>query len=170
MNRARTKSASHDGDSGVRWLTSQELAAWIELRRLMLLLPSVLDSRTLRQADLSFFEYQLLATLSEMPDRTLRMSELAEASSSSLSRLSHAVSRLETKGFVTRRRCDGVGRRSVATLTRKGLGKLVASAPGHVESVRSLVIDGLTKEQLSSLVAIASSIAERLEADDAGTP
>jgi DNA-binding MarR family transcriptional regulator len=169
MERASTRSAAAKGDAGVRWLTSQEHAAWIELRRLILLLPSALDSRMLRQAGLSFFEYQILATLSERVDRTHRMSELAEVTSSSLSRLSHAVSRLETKGFVTRRRCEGVGRSSVATLTSRGFGKLVASAPDHVESVRSLVIDGLTKEQLSSLGTIATCIVGRLDGGEAGT-
>ena len=161
-------SAAGNHDANVRWLTSQERAAWIELRRLLLLLPSALDSHMSRQAGLSFFEYQILATLSESADRTQRMSDLAEATSSSLSRLSHAVSRLETKGFIRRRRCEGVGRSSVATLTVRGHRKLMATAPGHVESVRSLVIDGLTKEQLRSLGAIATRIVERLDADDAG--
>lgn len=169
MERASTRSAAAKGDAEVRWLTSQEHAAWIELRRLILLLPSALDSRMLRQAGLSFFEYQILATLSERVDRTHRMSELAEVTSSSLSRLSHAVSRLETKGFVTRRRCEGAGRSSVATLTSRGFRKLVASAPDHVESVRSLVIDGLTKEQLRSLGTIATCIVGQLDAGETGT-
>ena len=160
-------SAAGTGLAEVRWLTSQELAAWTELRRLLLLLPAALDSRTSRQAGLSFFEYQILATLSERSDRTQRMSELADVTSSSLSRLSHAVSRLETKGLVSRRRCEGVGRSSVATLTYKGYRKLVASAPSHVASVRSLVIDSLTKDQLRSLSAIATCIVERLDAEDA---
>jgi DNA-binding MarR family transcriptional regulator len=134
---------------------------------MLLLLPSALDSSMSRHSGLSFFEYQILATLSEHVDRTQRMSALAEATSSSLSRLSHAVARLETNDLVTRRRCGGVGRSSVATLTYKGYRKLVASAPGHVESVRSLVIDGLTKEQLRALRAISTRIVERLAEDEA---
>ncbi len=169
MRRTSTSSTTRTFDADVRWLTAQEHAAWIELRRLLLLLPSAFDSRMSRQTGLSFFEYQILATLSERVEKTQRMSELAEGTSSSLSRLSHAVARLETKGFVIRRRCEGVGRSSTATLTRKGHRKLVASAPGHVESVRSLVFDGLTKEQLRSLGAIATCIVERLDADDAGS-
>jgi DNA-binding MarR family transcriptional regulator len=163
------KSAAREQDADVRWLDSLEHAAWIELRRLILTLPSALDSRTSRQAGLSFFEYQILATLADCVDRTQRMSALAEATSSSLSRLSHAVTQLEARGYVVRRRCQGVGRSSVATLTSKGTRKLVASAPSHVASVRTLVLDGLTKDQLRSLAAIAGRIAERLEADAAGT-
>ena len=159
------KSTSRDAHPDPRWLTSQEHAAWIELRRLLLLLPSALDSRTLRQAGLSFFDYQILATLSEGVDRTRRMSELADATSSSLSRLSHAVARLETQGFVIRRRCDGVGRSSVARLTNSGVRKLEAAAPDHVASVRALVIDNLTKEQVQMLRVIATRIVERLGAD-----
>jgi DNA-binding MarR family transcriptional regulator len=159
-------SAEEDDNAQVRWLTSREHAAWIELRRLILLLPSALDSRMSRQAGVSFFEYQILATLSESATRTQRMSELAEATSSSLSRLSHAVSRLETEGLVTRRRCEGIGRSSAATLTAKGYRKLAASAPNHVKSVRSLIIDGLTREQIRQLEVIAARIVEQLDTDD----
>ncbi len=168
MGPASARSAAGAGAT-VRWLTPREHDAWIELRRLLLLLPAALDSRMARQAGLTFFEYQIMATLSEVEDTTLRMSELAGATSSSLSRLSHAVARLETQGFVVRRRCGGVGRSSLATLTPKGSRKLVASAPGHVEAVRSLIIDGLTTEQLRLLGTISTRIVARLDADDAGT-
>jgi DNA-binding MarR family transcriptional regulator len=149
------------------WLTSRELAAWLELRRLLELLPSALDSRTLRQTGVSFFEYQILATLSESDGRARRLSELAEATSSSLSRLSHAVTRLESKGYVLRRRCGGVGRSSVAVLTQRGLRKLASAAPAHVACVRALVFDALSDEQLGALKVIASRIVERLD-DDGG--
>ena len=135
---------------------------------MLLLLPSALDACASRQSGLTFFEYQIMATLSDRRDRTQRLSELAVATSSSLSRLSHAISRLESNGFVIRRRCEGVGRSSVATLTIKGYRKLVASAPEHVESVRTLVIDGLTIAQLESLATIARRIAGRLDASEAG--
>ena len=132
---------------------------------MLLLLPSALDSRTSRRSGLTFFEYQILATLSESVDRTRQMAALAEATSSSLSRLSHAVARLEARDLVTRRRCGGVGRSSVAILTAKGYRRLVASAPDQVESVRSLVIDVLTREQLGALRTIATRIVERLDDD-----
>ena len=133
---------------------------------MLLLLPSALDRDVSRRSGISFFEYQVMATLSESAERTQRLSELADATSSSLSRLSHAVSRLEAGGLVTRRRCEGVGRSSVATLTPKGMKKLVASAPGHVASVRALIIDSLSKEQLRSLELIATRIVERLDSGD----
>ena len=162
-------SPARDRTAGDRWLTSAEHAAWIELRRLLLALPSVLDARTLQQSELTFFEYQILATLSDAVDGTARMSELAQATSASLSRLSHAVSRLEARGFVTRRRCAGVGRSSVASLTPAGRDKLVGAAPAHVASVRALVLDGLTLDQLTALEAIARRIADRLEAGSGET-
>ena len=147
-------------------MTSHELATWMELRRLLLLLPAALDSDTQRRAGVTFFEYQIMATLSESDGRVRRMSELADLTSSSLSRLSHAVARLETKGLVARRRCEGVGRSSVAVLTTKGMRKLASAAPDHVESVRALVIDALTKEQLGALRVIATRIVEQLDDDD----
>lgn len=161
------RSARGEDVGATCWLDAQEQAAWGELRRLLLVLPSVLDAHTARRTGLSFFEYQLMATLSDAPEWTLRMSELAKATCSSLSRLSHAVSRLESKGMVIRRRCGGVGRSSVASLTPKGYGKLVASAPDHVDAVRALVMSALTTDQLRSLAANSRRIVERL---DAGEP
>jgi DNA-binding MarR family transcriptional regulator len=152
------------------WLSAGEQAAWGELRRLLLVLPSVLDARTSRETGLSFFEYQIMASLSEGPDRALRMSELAEATCSSLSRLSHAVGRLESRSIVVRRRCDGVGRSSLAVLTPRGYRKLVAAAPFHVAAVRALVVSALTTEELSTFAESARRVVERLDAETPTKP
>lgn len=133
------------------------------LGKVMLKLPSVLDSELARQADLTFFEYLVLAMLSEAPEHSRGLSDLANRTSASLSRLSHALSRLEGKGYVERRRCPGVGRSTVATLTGAGYDKVVATAPGHVVAVRRYVIDALTPRQLEALTAIGGSILERIE-------
>lgn len=165
-----TRSPAHECAADVKWLSADEIATWMEVRRLLLLLPSALDSAMTEQAGISFFEYQVLATLSEHPEATLRMSELASSTSSSLSRLSHAIARLEHRGLVARRRCGGVGRSSVAVLTAKGRAKLEASAPGHVASVRALVIDSLSASQVRSLRSIARRIVERLAIEGRDEP
>jgi DNA-binding MarR family transcriptional regulator len=143
-----------------RWLNEQELAAWRPFSGLMLKLLSALDAQLQRDADLSFFGYLVLAGLSEAPGRTRRMSELAVLSNGSLSRLSHAVATLERRGYVQRCPSPENGRITLATLTDAGYAKLVATAPGHVEAVRSLVLDVLSESQFQQLGQLATRILE----------
>jgi len=110
-----------------------------------------LECQLERDSDLSFVEYHALARLSEERDRSLRMSELAVLTNSSLSRLSHLVTRLEKWGLVRRERGRSDGRFTIATLTKAGYAKLVASAPAHVAAVRQLVIDEFSPTELDQL-------------------
>jgi DNA-binding MarR family transcriptional regulator len=141
-----------------QWLDQTEMAAWLPLVRLMIRLPAALDAQLRRDAGISHFEYAVLARLSEARNRTLRMSTLADFTNGSLSRLSHVVARLESKGWVKRRPCPEDGRYTDALLTDKGYAKVVATAPGHVDVVRRLVIDPLTQTQLRQLSAITARI------------
>lgn len=121
-------------------------------------LPHALDAQLLRDAQLTHFEYEVLSALSEAPDRTLRMSELAELSYGSLSRLSHVVGRLEKREWVRRFQCPEDGRFTNAVLTEAGWEKVVATAPGYVTNVRRLVVDRLTRAQLRQVSAIGRRI------------
>lgn len=126
-------------------------------------LPGALDAQLSAENGLSFFEYMVMAVLSERPDRTLQMSDIAAATSSSLSRLSHVVKRLEAKELVRRERMPGAGRRTNAVLTDAGLAVVVAAAPGHVARVRDLVLDGLSNDDLAALRRISESILARID-------
>ncbi|WP_433790971.1 MarR family winged helix-turn-helix transcriptional regulator [Actinoplanes sp. CA-252034] len=148
-----------------RWLTSDEHAAWMTLMGVLMRLPAALDAQLLRDAGLSHFEYGILAGLSEAPDRTLRMSVLAVLAEGSLARLSQAVGRLEKRGWVRRAPDPTDGRYTLASLTDEGWDKIVASAPGHVDNVRTLVFDTLTKTQVRQLHQIGRRI---LSATDPG--
>jgi DNA-binding MarR family transcriptional regulator len=141
-----------------RWLTNEERAAWMTLMGVLMRLPAALDAQLLRDAGLSHFEYGILAALSEAPGRTLRMSTLAVLAEGSLARLSQAVGRLEKRGWVSRSPDPTDGRYTLATLTDEGWDKIVASAPGHVENVRTLVFDTLTKAQVRQLQEIGRRI------------
>ncbi|MDT7744660.1 MAG: hypothetical protein QOE59_3738 [Actinomycetota bacterium] len=146
--------------SGTRWLDTDELAAWMPFCALLLTLPSALDGQLQRDADLTLFGYLVLARLSEAPRRTLRMSELAQMANGSLSRLSHAVARLERHGWVLRATCPSDGRFTIATLTDAGHEKLTAAAPGHVAAVRDLVLDAVGADELAVLGKLAVTILE----------
>jgi len=148
----------HVATAEPRWLSADERAAWLSLVGVMVRLPAALDAQLQRDADLSYIEYMVLAMLSEQPDRRLRMSELAAAINSSLSRLSHVAKRLEGQGYIRRESDQADGRYTNALLTDEGWSAVVASAPGHVAAVRSLVFDPLTPDQRSGLRATGERI------------
>jgi DNA-binding MarR family transcriptional regulator len=162
-----TEAAPGDGTKAApRWLSPAERVAWLLLAGVLIKLPAALDAQLQRDAGLSHFEYMVLAGLSEAPRRTLRMSDLAELANGSLSRLSHVVTRLERRGWVRREACPEDGRYTNAVLTEEGWVKVVATAPGHVETVRALVIDALSAEQVGQLDEIARRVMARVAPGD----
>jgi DNA-binding MarR family transcriptional regulator len=157
-------------DQGVPWLSPEQLREWASLMGLITLLPPRLDAQLKEDAGLNLFEYHILVELAEAPGRLRVMSELATQTRGSLSRLSHAVSRLEAAGWVERRSCGGAGRRTEALLTAAGWRKLQQAAPGHVCEARRLVIDALTAEQLEDLGRAARRIVAVANPEIAVTP
>ena len=146
-----------------KWLTDAELGAWLSVVRLMTWLPWSIDQQLQRDSNLGMVEYQVLAMLSTSPQRTMRMTPLAEVTNASLSRLSHLVKRLEQRGLVRREPDPMDGRFSNAILTDTGFATLAEAAPGHVAHVRSLVIDVLSPEQLRRLGRDADRIMSRID-------
>ena len=150
----------------VRWLTTDQLRAWVGLLSVAELLPSALDSQLRRDAGLTHYDYQVLAMLSEAPGRSLRMTTLAQRTSATLPRLSHVAERLEARGLVERTPDQDDARATNAHLTEAGWDTLVATAPGHVRTARSLVIDALTDEQVAQLEKITAALLTRLDPED----
>jgi DNA-binding MarR family transcriptional regulator len=142
-------------------------AAWVRLAAVLELLPAALDSQLRRDAQLTHFDYYVLAMLSEAPERTLRMTALAERTTATLARLSHVVQRLENRGLLERFPCPEDRRATNARLTEAGWQKVRESAPGHAATVRENVIDALTPEQISQLGEISDAILHRLDPDGA---
>ena len=142
----------------MEWLSDEQQAAWRPFVALLVRLPAALDAQLQRDAGITQFDYLVLSGLSEAPGRSLRMSELAATASSSLSRLSHVVSRLEAKGWVRREPCPGDGRFVNAVLTEEGWRKVEATAPGHVAAVRELLVSTLTSEEFAQLGALSAKV------------
>ncbi len=140
------------------WLNGQEKQAWTALTSMLTRLLPTLNAQFLRDSGITHFDYITMSGLSDAPDRTMRMSELATAVGAALPRLSQVVSRLEQRGWVTRHTDPGDGRCVLARLTDSGWDKVVASAPGHVSEVRRLVFDRLTTAQVGQLARIGERI------------
>jgi len=145
-----------------RWLSDEEQRTWRAFLAAVRLLTAELERELQRDADMPHTYYEVLVALSEAPDRTLRMSELANISRSSRSRLSHAVARLEDEGWVERRECPTDRRGALATLTDKGFAVLEAAAPGHVAAVRRHLFDRLSAEQVGQLGRISAAVRDGL--------
>jgi len=145
------------------WLDREERQAWIALVSVLIRLPSALDAQLQRDAGISHFEYQVMVCLSESPDRTLRMSVLARLVEGSLPRLSQVVSRLEKRGWVRRVPDPDDGRSTLAILTDEGLAKVTQTSPGHLEEVRRLVFDPLTKAQVRQVHEIGRRITSAID-------
>ena len=145
-----------------RWLSAEEQETWRAFLAAVRLLTAELDRELQRDAGMPHAYYEILVALSEAPDRTVRMSELAALCQSSRSRLSHAVARLEEEGLVERRACPTDRRGALAVLTDKGFGALEAAAPGHVDAVRRHLFDQLTPEQVQQLGRISAAVRDAL--------
>ncbi|MEL7976502.1 MarR family winged helix-turn-helix transcriptional regulator [Isoptericola sp. F-RaC21] len=145
------------------WLSEDQQRSWSSVVALLMTLPATLDAQLRTDAGLNLFEYHVLVALGDAPDRTLGMSDLAALSRGSLSRLSHAVGRLERSGLVERSACSHGRRRMEARLTDAGWDKLVAAAPGHVAEVRRLVVDALDDGQLEALGVAADAVVRAID-------
>jgi DNA-binding MarR family transcriptional regulator len=147
---------------GTRWLDAEEQKAWRAYLYSTLLLSDRLERELTSATGISHAYYEILVALSETPGRALRMSELADRCLSSRSRLSHAVSRLEERGWVQRRVCPEDGRGQLAVLTDEGFAALEAASHVHVEGVRTHLFDQLTPEQIASMRDVGETLLRHL--------
>jgi DNA-binding MarR family transcriptional regulator len=148
------------------WLSADEQAAWRAFLTACQTMFGAVEFQLQHESGLPHGYYEILVRLSEAPGRALRMTQLANASTSSKSRLSHAIARLEDRGWVRRMTCPTDRRGQVAELTDEGFAALAEAAPGHVAQVRRSLIDALTPEQVGQL----REISEAITAAGAGQP
>lgn len=147
--------------SDARWLTEDEQRSWRAYIQLAQLLIRQLD-RDLHPFGLSMHDYEIIVLLSEAPRHRLRMTELADRTAQSRSRLSHQINRMESKGLVVREGCEGDKRGTFAVLTELGADTIVGVAPHHVDSVRRHFIDQLAPDSLTTLTDACEPALDRL--------
>ena len=145
-----------------RWLDAEEQKAWRAWLYSTQLLTERLNAELQHDTGIPHAYYEILVQLSETPGRMLRMSELADRCLSSRSRLSHAVSRLEERGWIRRQVCEEDARGQLAVLTDDGFAALEAAAPIHVESVRRHLFDQLSPEQVAAMRDVGETLLRHL--------
>ncbi|MFE3741475.1 MarR family winged helix-turn-helix transcriptional regulator [Streptomyces sp. NPDC059134] len=150
------------------WLSDEEQRVWLTYVQATTLLEDHLDRQLQRDAGMPHIYYGLLVKLSSAPRRRMRMTQLAMEAKITRSRLSHAIARLETHGWVQREECPSDKRGQNAFLTEQGFDVLKRSAPGHVAAVRQAIFDRLTPEQVGQLGEIMRVMAEGLQPEGTG--
>lgn len=141
-----------------RWLSADHQRVWRNYLAATRMIDGELERQLQRDSGMPTTYYEIMVSLSEAPDRTLRMSELADRSRFSRSRLSHAVARMEQEGWVERRDCPSDKRGAFAVLTERGFAALADAAPAHVEQVRTLLFDVLSEDQIERLGEICATL------------
>lgn len=141
-----------------RWLTDDEQVVWRAYVHMNGVVNEHLERQLQRQAGIGLSYYLVLAMLSEAPDRSLRMQQLAQILRISQSRTSHAIARIEERGWVCRHPSPDDRRGTVVQLTGSGWDKLIATAPEHVEAVREALFDALTTDQVRELGEICAAV------------
>jgi DNA-binding MarR family transcriptional regulator len=148
-----------------RWLTADQQAHWRAYIAATTLLADKLNREMQASHGIPMADYEILVRLSEAPERRLRMSQLAEFTLASRSRLSHQIDRLEKVGLVVREACETDKRGANAVLTDDGWNLLVAAAPAHVAGVREHLVDLLTDDQFAALGEALEVVASHLQAE-----
>jgi DNA-binding MarR family transcriptional regulator len=151
-------------------LRGDDLETWSALATVLEWLPPALDAQLQRDSDLTHFEYGILFALADAPDRSLRMSVLASYANSSLSRLSRAVTRLESKHWLQRSPDPDDGRSTIATLTEEGAERFELATPGHAQTVHRLILNPLTRAQTRQLREISQRITRAIREEGGWRP
>ena len=147
-----------------RWLTEEEQRAWRGLLRMTSQLNARMNWQLLQDYGVSLADYDVLVVLSEAPAGRLRVFEVADALAWEQSRVSHQLGRMQRRGLIAREGCASDARGAFAVLVEAGRAAIERAAPAHVETVRQLVFDGLTPDQLAALTEITTRVLDRLAA------
>jgi DNA-binding MarR family transcriptional regulator len=149
-----------------RWLDDDQQVAWRGYLRMQSQLSARLNRQLQADSGLSLADFDVLVQLTDVPDARVRVSELARSLQWEKSRLSHHVGRMEKRGLVAREECADDGRGAFVVLTPEGRRAIEAAAPPHVETVRRVVFDDLTPEQVEALATISAQVLANLETEE----
>jgi DNA-binding MarR family transcriptional regulator len=136
---------------GDRPLDTEEMAAWHAFIRAHARVVRLLEAELEAEQGLSLPAYEVLAHLSEAPERRLRMSDLAAVSVLTPSGLTRVVDRLVREGYVERQRCESDARVVYAAVTEAGLARVEQAYPTHLHGVREHLVDRLSPSQLAAI-------------------
>jgi DNA-binding MarR family transcriptional regulator len=145
-----------------RWLTEEVQRAWRGLLQMTSQLNARMNRQLLQEYGVSLADYEVLVVLSEAPDGRCRVFEIADTLAWEQSRVSHQLARMQRRGLIARQDCASDARGAFAVITAAGRAVIERAAPAHVETVRRLVFDELTPDQLATLTELTAGVLDRL--------
>lgn len=149
-------------DSETRWLDADQQRSWRAFVLGSTLLMDQLDLELRRDFHVSLAEYEILVRLSERPQRSMRMAQLADAVCHSRSRVTHTITRMEHGGLVVREPCPEDGRGVQARMTDAGFALLERAAPAHVDGVRTHLVDTSSPDDFAALGRVMDAVTDGL--------
>ena len=147
----------------VRWLTAQEEHLWRRWLTLNARLSATLHRELQNDAGLSMPDFEVLVHLTDRPEGRMRVTDLARLLQWERSRVSHHVTRMESRRLVQRVECPEDGRGAFVVITPQGRAAIEQAAPGHVSTVRRLVFDALTPEEIDAFATIIDKALAQLD-------
>ena len=150
--------------NNVRWLEERQERAWRALQFMQMRLGAEFARQLAVESGLSYPDYMVLVSLTDQPDGRLRLFALGRDLGWEKSRLSHHVTRMVSRGLVTKEKCGADRRGAFVVVTELGRKEIEAAAPGHVAAVRRLFVDRLTPEQLDTIGEAAAAVLAGLDA------
>jgi len=154
--------------SDVQWLTAKEQRVWRRWLTLNARLSAALHKELQDDAGLSMPDFEVLVHLTDSPEGRLRVTDLARLLQWERSRVSHHVTRMERRRLVQRVECAEDGRGAFIVITPQGRAAIEQAAPGHVKTVRRLVFDALSPEDLDAFATIIEKALAQLDNQPAG--
>jgi DNA-binding MarR family transcriptional regulator len=156
--------------SDIRWLTAEEEHVWRRWLTLNARLSATLQRELQDDAGLSMPDFEVLVHLTDSPEGRMRVTDLARLLQWERSRVSHHVTRMESRRLVKRVECAEDGRGAFIVITPQGRAAIEQAAPGHVNTVRRLVFDGLSPEEVGALATIIEKALAQLDDQAEGLP
>jgi DNA-binding MarR family transcriptional regulator len=156
--------------SDVRWLTAREERVWRRWQTLNARLSATLHRELQDDAGLSMPDYEVLVHLTDSREGRIRVTDLARLLQWERSRVSHHVTRMESRHLVQRAECAEDGRGAFIVITPQGRAAIEQAAPGHVNTVRRLIFDALSPEEIDALATVIDKALAQLNNQQEGRP
>jgi DNA-binding MarR family transcriptional regulator len=149
--------------SDVRWLTAAEERVWRRWLTLNARLSATLHRELQDDAGLSMPDFEVLVHLTDSPEGRIRVTDLARLLQWERSRVSHHVTRMARRRLVQRVECAEDGRGAFIVITPQGRAAIEQAAPGHVTTVRRLIFDALSPEEVDAFATLIERVLAHLD-------
>jgi DNA-binding MarR family transcriptional regulator len=147
-----------------RSLDPQQLGAYFVLMEVSSILRHAVEQHLRVDGGLSYVQFQILARLSGSAIGSQRMTDLADGVVYSRSGLTYQADLLETQGLISRSPSPDDERSTTVTITEAGRALVARVLPGHIEVVRRMLLEPLSRRDLDDLTRLLTPVRDHMRA------